>query len=182
MSKDAVRVVVLSEDRQTESFIRRFLKLRTFDKRHIVFKMCPRAKSAGEQWVRERFPVELQAYRSRSRRAKTCLIVASDADVKTVEERIKSLKNECKKAEVDFRKEGEHVAFIIPRRNIETWLAYLRKETFDEETKYKKYEYESHCQPQINQLDKMCQQQQFTPHPPPPSLESACKEFKRISN
>jgi hypothetical protein len=181
VNRDAVGVVILSEDTQLECFIRRFLLKRNFDSRQIRTETLPQGRGSGEQWVREKFLNELKAYRSRSSRAATCLIVASDADEKTVEERIQTFEKMCTETGMAFRDQGERVAFIIPRRNIETWLAYLRGESVDEVKRYRKYEFESDCRDQVARLNEMCLQQKLTPEPPP-SLESACNEFKRIAN
>ena len=107
------------------------------------------------------------------------MIVASDADDKTVDDRIQTFRDMCADAGVAFRNEREHVAFIIPRRNIETWLGYLRGEAVNEAQSYRKYRFEGECRDQVLRLDEMCRQQKFAPGPPP-SLESACIEFKRI--
>lgn len=181
MSRCAVGVVILSEDTQSECFIRRFLHRHGWDRRQIRAETLPRGQGSGEQWVREKFIKELKAYRSRTSRAATCLIVASDADDKTVDERIQTFRNMCAEEGVAFRNEGERVAFIIPRRNIETWLAYLRGEAVDEIQSYPKYSYESQCRDQVVRLDEMCRQQTLGPQPPP-SLECTCKEFKRIAS
>jgi hypothetical protein len=110
------------------------------------------------------------------------LIVASDADEKTVEERIQTFKDACVEANIPFRKEKEQICFVIPRRNIETWLAYLRGESVDELKVYRKYDNESDCRAQVVNLDEMCRRQALKPEPPPPSLVATCDEFKRIFN
>ena len=120
MSRDAVGVVILAEDIQTECFIRRFLVEQGWDRRQIRPETLPKGQGSGEQWVREKFVNELKAYRSRATRAATRLIVASDADTRTVHEQIQTFRQACVEAKVPFRNNGEHVAFIIPRRNIET--------------------------------------------------------------
>jgi len=181
MSRDAVGVVILSEDTQSECFIRRFLNRRGWDRRQIRAETLPRGQGSGEQWVREKLIRELRAYRSRSSRAATCLIVASDADDKTVDARMQTFRNMCVQAGVAFRNEGERIAFIIPRRNIETWLAYLRGEAVNETDRYRKYEFESECRDQVVRLDEMCHQKRLAPQAPP-SLETACNEFKRIAS
>jgi hypothetical protein len=109
------------------------------------------------------------------------LIVASDADDSTVDERLETFREMCRASGVDFRKDQERIAFIIPRRNIETWLAYLRGEAVNETDRYRKYESESECRDQVVRLDEMCRQQRLAPASPP-SLEFACQEFKRIDN
>jgi hypothetical protein len=174
--------VILCEDTQTECFIRRFLVKQNWNRRQIHAETLPAGKGSGLVWVREKFVKELKAYRSRSTRAATCLIVASDADDKTVDERIQTFKAACAEASMPFRKEGERVIFVIPRRNIETWLAYLRGQMVNEADAYPKYDNESDCRDQVAKLDDMCRRQRLEPEPPPPSLASACSEFKRIAS
>ncbi len=182
MNQGAVLAVVLCEDTQTECFIRRFLVKQDWDRRQIRTETLPAGKGSGLVWVRERFVKELKAYRSRSSRAATCLIVASDADDKTVEERIQTFKDACAEANVPFRGDDERVIFVIPRRNIETWLAYLRGQSVNEADAYPKYENEGDCRTQVTRLDGLCHRQKLEPEPPPPSLVSACAEFKRVAS
>jgi hypothetical protein len=159
MSQDAVLAVVLCEDTQTECFIRRFLVKRDWDRRQIRTETLPAGKGSGLVWVREKFVNELKAYRSRSTRAATCLIVASDADDRAVDERIQTFKDACAEANVPFRKEGERVIFVIPRRNIETWLAYLRGQSVNEVDAYPKYDNEGDCRGQVTKLHDLCRRQ-----------------------
>jgi hypothetical protein len=181
MSRDAVHTVVLCEDTQTECFIRRFLVKQNWDRRQIRTETLPAGKGSGLVWVREKFVNELKAYRSRSTRAATCLIVAADADDMTVEERIRTLKDACAGVAVPFRQDDEHVIFVIPRRNIETWLAFLRGESVNEVDAYRKYDNESDCRGQVAKLDDCCRRKKLEPDPPPPSLAATCAEFKRIA-
>lgn len=180
MSRRAVLAVVLCEDTQTECFIRRFLIKQAWDRHQIRTETQPTGTGSGSAWVRDRFVKELQAYRSRSTRAATCLIVASDADEKTVAERIQTFRDACATAKVPFRLDDERVMFVVPRRNIETWLAYLRGELVNELSTYPKYECESDCREQVAKLDDLCRHQKLEPLPSPPSLVAACSEFKRV--
>jgi len=91
------------------------------------------------------------------------------------------LKAACSEAGVPFRTAEERVALAIPRRNIETWLAYLRGEEVNETDAYPKYDDESECRNEVAKLDEMCRKQKLEPDPPPPSLVIGCQEFKRIS-
>jgi hypothetical protein len=93
--------------------------------------------------------------------------VATDADAQTVEQRIQSLKNACDNADVPFREQTERIALIIPRRNIETWLAYLRGLDVDEQQEYPKYDHQSRCQGDVEHLNNMCRQHRFRATPPP---------------
>jgi len=181
MSSGSVQTVILCEDTQTECFIRRFLIKQGWNRRQIRAETLAKGQGSGEQWVRKRFLAELKAYRSRSGRAATCLIVTSDADDMTVNARVQTFKAACDEAGVPFRQDGERVLFIIPRRNIETWLAYLRGEQVNEVDPYRKYRCESECRDQVARLDRMCRENELDPEPPP-SLEYACNEFGRTAD
>jgi hypothetical protein len=181
MNRDGVQVVVLCEDTQTECFIRRFLVKQNWNRRKIRFETLPAGRGSGLVWVREKFVSELKAFRRRNTRMDTCLIVAADADNLTLEKRIQTFKQACAEAQVPFRQDREKVAFIIPSRNIETWLAYLRGKKVNETAAFPRYDSESDCKSQVDALDEMCRRQSLEPKPAPPSLVSACEEFRRIS-
>jgi hypothetical protein len=134
-------------------------------------------RGSGEQYVRERFPGELTAYRTKANHLRSGLVVVIDADKKTVEERVREFEAACKDKAVAPRQKKEKVLFVIPKRNIETWLAYLRGETVDEEKKFPKHEYESRCHAEADKLDAMCKAGELD-QVPPPSLEQCCEEFK----
>jgi len=177
---DPVHTIILCEDLQLRCFIRRFLLKRGWHARQIREVALPAGGGAGVTWVRKNLPNELQAYRSRNALAETCLVVGCDADDKTVEGRIQRLTEACTAAGVPFRTNDERVALAVPKRNIETWLAYLRGTVVNEEDAYPKYKHESECRNQVAHLDEMSQKQHLEPEPPPPSLVLACEEFKRI--
>lgn len=179
MSLEGVQVVILCEDQQQECFIRRFLILRKCES-HELYVRKPRAgRGSAEQFVREEFPRELKAYRSRSTRRAICLIVCVDADNLSIEERTNSFVKACTEAGVSPRRKGEKVCFVVPKRNIETWLAYLRGESVDEQGTYRKYSCPSDCQADVKPLDDMCRQQKLRSGAPP-SLARACEEFKLL--
>ncbi len=171
----SVRVVILSEDLQTATFIRRFLKERGFNNHELRVEVAPKGKGSGEQWVRDKYPNELLA----SRTENTVLIVGTDADTMTVADRIKTLDDQCRKENVQQRDAKEPVIMAIPKRNIETWLAYLRGENVNETDVYSKYKNEGDCRDQVRALDEMCRKQQLR-QPVLPSLKAACTEFGRM--
>lgn len=181
MSGGAVQAVILAEDVQLQCFVRRFLIHRGWDKRHILGKTAPSGAGSGEQWVREKFVEELRAYRERAQRAQTCLFVCTDADVSTVNQRITTLQRHCEEAPEPWLEAGEKVVLVVPKRNIETWLAYLRDGKADEnrEDPYPKYEHESDCAPQVVRLAEMCQSGKLEGYPPP-SLSRACAEYSKL--
>ena len=87
-----VSVILLCEDTQTDAFVRRFLKHRNFGRRDVTTFKLPAGRGSGEQWVRERYPRQLQAIRQRQG---ACLIVVTDADVHSTEFRRAQLDAEC---------------------------------------------------------------------------------------
>lgn len=177
---DPVHTIILSEDLQLRCLIRRFLLKRGWQARQIREVALPAGGGAGVTWVKQKLPEELKAFRSRGFHAATALIVGCDADNETVEGRIQSLRDACDEAGVPFRQDGERIIFVIPKRNVETWLAYLRAEAINEVDAYRKYNHESDCREQVSALDVMCSRQRLVPDPPPPSLVLACSEFSRL--
>ena len=119
---DPVHTIILCEDLQLRCFIRRFLLKRGWHPRQIREVPLPAAGGAGVSWVRAKLPDELNAYRLRNSRAKTCLVVGIDADDDSIEGRVRMLMAECSQQGVPFRSNEERIALVIPRRNIETWF------------------------------------------------------------
>ncbi len=107
------------------------------------------------------------------------LIVGTDADTMSVAERIKTLDDQCRNEDITVRTLKEPVIMVIPKRNIESWFAYLRGENPNEEDTYRKYTYETECKDDVNALDEMCRKQQLT-QPVLPSLQAACVEFRKM--
>ncbi len=94
---------------------------------------------SGEQWVREQFAVQVQAYRIRRARAETTLTVVIDADDLRVQERLAQLDRKLDEAQADhIRPDVERIASLVPKRNIETWILCLNDALVDEETDYKR--------------------------------------------
>ncbi|PZN71469.1 MAG: hypothetical protein DM484_26320 [Candidatus Methylumidiphilus alinenensis] len=181
----SVDVVVLCEDLQMFYFIKHFLKSNGWDKKGLKTNFRPKftGEGSGEEYVRERYPNELKALRSIRQLKKVALIVCTDADKQTVEQRKKSLDKECEKKGIPKRQEEEDVLVLVPKRNIETWFTYLRGENIDEENDkktYNKYECESECIPDILELTKMCNKKSLR-LPAPPSLEVACTEYEKLN-
>lgn len=114
---------ILCEDRQTQCFIRYFLEKQNIHRRKIISLQLP--MSCGEQYVRTEYPKELQKLRTKNFNV-LVLFVCTDADINDIETRYKELDDECKKQNTDSRKDDEPVAIFVPKRNIETWLEWLK--------------------------------------------------------
>ncbi len=180
-----VQLVVLCEDRQHEVFIRRFLKLkwRDWSPRRMRVERSPRGHGSAEQFVRERFPRELQAYRSKSSQVRQGLIVMLDGDAAGVERRLGSLVDSCRLKGVQPRNDDDRVAVFVPTWCIETWFVYLNGEEVDEaRADYPKLNRERDCQEHVNRLMQMCHKGTLR-EPAPPSLKAACEEYRaRLAN
>ena len=171
------RVTLLCEDTQTDAFVRRFLKHRNFRGREIRTLPLPHGSQSGEQWVRERYPGELRVARAVP---DTYLIVVTDADSNSTEIRRAQLEAECDRQGVPRRNDADRVLVVVPRRNIETWLAYLDEVEVNENDVYPKLTRKGDCSRHARELYAMCHEAQRLREPAPPSLREACEEYRRL--
>ena len=173
-----VQLVLVCEDRQHETFVRRFLKKAGWSARCLRVEIAPRGRGAADQFVRERFPKELRAYRTHRHRVARGLVVMVDGDQQGVAGRHNELARACEGEGVQPRKPDEQVAIIVPTWNIETWFAYLEGEGVDEGRKdYPRLNRPRDCQRHVEQLYEMCQQGELR-EPAPHSLKAACDEYR----
>lgn len=171
----SVQLVILCEDTQHEAFCRRFLSANGWSVRAIRVEKAPRGRGAAEQFVRQRFPRELKAHRSRP--VSQALVVMIDGDAHGVEARLQKLDEACRNSGVEVRGPGARVALFVPTWNIETWLAYLDGETVDEaRSNYPRLTRERECQRHVDALTEMCRVGALR-QPSPPSLDRACDEY-----
>jgi hypothetical protein len=175
MGNRKVEIVLICEDNQHEAFIRRFLKRKGYSNKPRVEK-SPSGRGSAEKWVRERYVIELQAYRSRRKELNHRLIVIRDGDGYSVDARIEQMNEACKAHSCEERQKGERVMILIPCRNIETWIAYLRGQTVDESKNYPALSRERECKDAVISLIEMCDKGKLSPQAPT-SLEAACVEY-----
>jgi hypothetical protein len=174
-------IVVLCEGDTDATFIRSFLRRRGYDaRRQVRFVVGPKGRGSGEQFVRQKLPNELSAYRNRQNPRLIALIVMTDADVGTVVNRKNMLDRECETADVPKRRLDESVLYIIPRRHAETWYVYLNGESWDEEADYRNRKQDDLAKLAAAKLHRMCFEQQRLNEPSPQSLQDACEEWKRM--
>ena len=103
-----------------------------------------------------------------------------DGDRHDLEERHKQMDEACAQAGIAPRAPSDNVAVLVPRRNIETWFAYLDGEEVDETTEYPKLGSQKECRRHVDALWEMCTKDQKLRPPSPPSLEAACEEYKNL--
>lgn len=144
---------------------------------------CPAGAGSGEQWVRERFALEVNAYRKRSVRAKTILVVLIDADTLSVQERLSQLDRNLHDAGADpIRPDTEQIGRLVPKRNIETWILRLNNVLVDEGTDYKKTrnDWQQLVRPGIETLYNWTRHKGQPPDDCVPSLRLGVTELKRL--
>lgn len=175
----SVQLVLLCEDTQHETFARRFLEKAGWTTRRLRVEKSPQGRGSAAQFVRERFPTELAAYRSNRNRVAQALVVIVDGDKTGAVERLKEFAKACAGENIEPRKDDDRVAIFIPTWNIETWLAYLDGTTVDESRgNYPRLERPRDCQQHVDRLFEMCQQNNLR-QPAPASLVAACDEYKK---
>ena len=170
-----VQCVLLCEDRQHEAFVRRFLRGK-LDIRDIRVLICPPGQQAAEQWVRMQYPREVRALRRNQ--VATSLVVMIDGDLYPIP-RLQILERALSEESLSLRSATEPIAIFVPKRNIETWIAYLNGQTVDEQTTYPKLQRQRDCRSAVDILKQMCEQNHLR-QPCPPSLQEACEEYQKI--
>ena len=174
-------VIVLIEDSRQQQFVFRYLR-RIGLEPHAMRFLRPTSGS-GEQWVRERFPIEVDAYRRRSARTATKLIAVIDADNLMVQERLAQLDQKLLENAVDLiRMEADQVARLVPRRNIETWILCLNGTAVDEETDYKRTrnDWAELIRPAVDALYTWSRPNAQVSHYCVPSLQHGIGELRRL--
>lgn len=175
MARDirGTQFVVLCEDTRQYHFIAGFLGAKGANPRKIFRSMAPVASGSGEQYVRNAFPEELKGIRKRH--AQAILIVCIDQDLKE-NDRLRYLNLSCEEKGVTPYCSDDSVIRLVPARNIETWFYFLQEEQLpDEERDYKP----SVGEAKPGRLGKILADQ-CSNLIPPPSMATACKEWKRL--
>ena len=173
-----VRMTLLCEDTQHETFAWRLLKELGWSTDQVRVEKAPGGRGAAEQFIRKRFPAELKAHRKRH--GNVSLAVLIDGDSRGVTERLAQLDAACDQEQIPRRELSEAVFIFVPTWSIETWFAYLDGETVVEDKRdYPYLRYESDCQRHVKRLVDMCHNRQLR-QPAPPSLTAGCVEYQRF--
>lgn len=85
------QIVVLVEDQRQQRFVRKYLDRLGYKGNAIRDIALPAGRGSGEQYVREKYLDEVEAFRQRNTRAVTWLVVAIDADILEVAARSRQL-------------------------------------------------------------------------------------------
>lgn len=171
------QVVLLCEDEQQKNFAYWWLRERGVRREKITPRPRPAGAQAGEQYVRQNYAAEVQAFRSRAARMALALIVVIDADMGEVEQRFRQLDDALRELGQPPRADGEAICVLVPKRNIETWIHYLGppRSTADEVTDYKPKDPEV-CKEAARHLARWTQPEPEAPE----SLRRALSELDRL--
>jgi hypothetical protein len=176
MSRRRVQLVILCEDRQHSAFARRFAEASGWEKRQIQVILSPKGRGCGEQWVREQYASEVGKLRAAPHVARA-LAAVIDEDAHGAGCRDAQFAEALEQAGLPPRRADEPVLHVIPARNIETWLAYLRGVEVDETKTYPRLAQERDCRPMVGTLKTMRDAGRLR-KPAPRSLVRACKEYR----
>lgn len=176
---DSAEYMVLAEDLQAQVFICRTLVSLGVEPRRIRRLPLPAGSGAGEQYVRVRYPAEVDSLRRRA--AAKALLVHIDADPKsTVIGRHLELAAALNAAALPPRGANEPVVELVAKRNIETWLHCLAGTTVNEQDAYPKFAgREGACGIQAA-LFATHTRAQTSPLPTTPSLQDGLLEMRRL--
>jgi hypothetical protein len=178
-----VRLVIVCEDILHETFARAFLKRRGLHPREMHFRRS--AEGDAKQNVIRILVTELQAFR-RHPGERRGLMYMIDADNLTVEQRRRTVEKKCQESGEVFPHNEKSVFAIIPKWEIENWIAYLKSLTEEtaqaineDSNEYPKYRHcESEIYPYVEHLADVCNTGALPT--PPPSLQTACAEYPRL--
>ncbi|MBM4045100.1 MAG: hypothetical protein FJ279_08300 [Planctomycetes bacterium] len=160
--------------------MRAFLTELGFHRRKLTFCKPSASQGDAKQYVSTETCRQLQALR-RFPGQRRALVYITDADSASVEGRRAAVERACLDSGVDPSRPDEPVFAVIPKWEIENWLAYLnsQEEVDEQSNRYEKYRgRESDVYPLTKRLAEMCRQQRL-PNAPP-SLAIACQEYARF--
>lgn len=178
------RFTILCEGMRDYQFARAYLQKR-FGKRQAecIRVDIPHGLGAGSAHVRDRYPVELQAHRSRRYQRNAWLVVMIDADTGTLEERLGELGASAARADIDppTRREEDRVLLLVPQRNIETWMRWAEGKDVADDKNYKRnYHNVGSVQPFGRMAADRCRDVDAATLPE--SLQHACNEVARLND
>ncbi len=178
---DRTKFTILGEGLGDYYFAKAFLES-AFGKNKVE---CYRSQTipgagSGEQQVRRIFPRELSARRRRPRDERHWLVVITDGDLSTPDQRRNQLEQQAAAIGLERTDPEEKVAVFVPCRNIESWFQWLETAEQVDETKDYKSRFSSAKPVKYGrQLKDKCLRVAMEDFPP--SLQDACEQWKRMT-
>jgi len=118
MAERIANIILLVEDRNQETLLRRYMQRLGHDNRNMRSQMSPRGQGSGEQFVREQYASQVRALRRTS--TKACLIAMVDADTGSIDDRRQQFEQVLREAKENPRSPSGPILNLIPKRNVET--------------------------------------------------------------
>jgi hypothetical protein len=174
------QVIVLVEDERQQRFVRSYLRQLSYSAHDIRLEPLPSGRGSGEAWVRARYSQAVKAYRARSARARTSLVVAIDADTGETTHRARQLEESLASEGQSPRTGGERIIHLIPRRNIETWILNLNGNEVDEEADKRGQRVDDLIDSAAQTLFEWARPNAAVPQFCVPSLRAAIPEMQRL--
>ena len=182
MASRNVSVVIVCEDTQQEVFIRYWLESKGLNPRKFRVVKHSLGQGSGEQFVRSRYPIEVEELRrvGTHRPVGLSLVIIIDADVATVQARHEALDTALVQAGQTVRDNAEKIAILVPKRNIETWIHYVQGAEVNEIDVYRKLNKPSDCKADVSRFAIAPGDRPFKTTAPD-SLKLALVEIERIT-
>lgn len=167
---------VLCEDAQTRSFVISFLGEQGVDFRKIHVNMSPAGKICGSEYVRQQYPTEAKLLSSKNY-LRLVLIVVADADMMSVDDRVRFVESKVEDLKFDHTKEC--IIIWIPKRQIENWIHFFNDGELDENRDYQHSGKPDSCKEEARKMsDYLSDIVKYDVILP--SLEFAKKEYERV--
>jgi hypothetical protein len=127
-----IRISVVGEDDDHDRFAWHALLALGFHPREIRLVPRPADPGAAEQWVRAQYAREVPVCRRKSASQQVALLVLIDADAHATAHRHRQLGDALRSAGLPPRRPDERIVIWVPKRSVETWVAFLRCDAVDE--------------------------------------------------
>ncbi len=160
-------------------FILHFLKAHDINTHSIRFLDYPAGSGCGEYFVKKEYAKEVE-YLKRNSFRRIVLVVCTDADRLSCEDRIKMLESEVETEYKDWSYLKERVIMWIPKREIETWIHFLQGEDTDESVEYRHSGKPEKCKEESIKMMYYCRDLLDLDTLNVPSLRNAKDEYIRV--
>jgi len=166
---------ILCEDAQTRCFMIALLKKQGINRHKIYIDMAPAGTICGSQYVAQKYPDKVNDFLSRNYK-NNVLIVCTDADNLSVEERVQFVENNAK--DIKYNRQEVRIIIWIPRRQIENWIHFWQERT-GEEIDFKHTGKPEKCRLEAEKMSDYLSDQ-IAVKDIIPSIEYAKKEYMRV--
>ncbi len=168
-----LRFTVLCEDRAHQRLLRLYLNERGVENGRITFLDLPDGRGSGEQHVREKFQHAVHTHRTRGWENRALLVMVDGDKTPDRKEQLLSRLSAPRTPE-------ERIVILVPRRNLETWLAFFRDggTVDEEETDYTHHSFSKNdFRKAVQDMVIQCHQSGFSV---PSSFLDAVQEWQRL--